>query len=369
MRNIPFFNYPALYENQAKDLQIAIMDVCTRGAYILQEDLKNFERNLAKFLNVKHVFGVANGTDALWMGLLCAGIGRDDEVILPSHTYIASAAAINFVGAIPILADISSDHMIDPDSVLKLITKKTKAIMPVQVNGRTCDMHKIMEIASAHNLLVVEDAAQGLGSKFMDQFAGTFGLFGTISFYPAKLLGCFGDGGAIVTNNDEFAEKIFQMRDHGRNHQGEVVSWGINSRLDNLQAAILNTKFSNFSEDISRRREIASLYQMYLGHLTKIKLPPSPIEGGINYDVYQNYEIEAEERDSLKVFLEKNGVRTLIQWSGMPLHKFSELRSQISSVPKTELFFDRCLMLPMNTSITNDDVLYICNLIKVFYGE
>ncbi|NBW66957.1 aminotransferase class V-fold PLP-dependent enzyme, partial [bacterium] len=203
---IPFFPYSDLFMADEAALTEVMMGVCRRGAFILQKDCLDFEANLAKFMGVKHAFGVANGTDAIIIGLKAAGIGAGDEVILPSHTYIASAASVHMVGATPVLAECGPDHMLDAADVEKRITPRTKAIMPVQVNGRTCDMDALQAVADKHKLLIVEDAAQGLGSKFKGRSAGTFGEFGTISFYPAKLLGCFGDGGAIVTNDDAMAE-------------------------------------------------------------------------------------------------------------------------------------------------------------------
>ena len=206
--NIPFFPYSQLYL-QDRDSYIKIFDdVCNRGAYILQKDLEDFEKNCEEFLDVNHAFGVANGTDALIIGLKACGIGVGDEVIVPSHTYIASAASIHLVGAVPILCECQADGMMDVNDIESRITSSTKAIMPVQINGRVCNMDKILDISDKYDLLIVEDAAQAFGAKFKGKSAGTFGSFGTISFYPAKLLGCFGDGGLIMTNDSSLAEKI-----------------------------------------------------------------------------------------------------------------------------------------------------------------
>ena len=207
MKNIPFFNYPALFEQRKDEYLNIVQDVLSRGAYIMQQDLINFENDLAKYLGVKHAIGVADGTMALLISLMAAGIGEGDEVIVPSHTFVASAAAIHHSGAKPVLADCQEDHLIDPNSISKLITSKTKAIMPVQLNGRVADMDAINKIATDHNLIIIEDSCQALGARYKGQFAGTFGLTGTFSFFPAKTLGCFGDGGAVVTNNDKVAEK------------------------------------------------------------------------------------------------------------------------------------------------------------------
>lgn len=366
-RVVPFFNYSALFAQQESELTGVILDVCRRGAYIMQKDLAVFEKNLAVFMGVKHAFGVGNGTDAIWLGLKAVGIGAGDEVILPSHTYIATAAAVHFVGATPVLADIGPDHMLDSTSVESLITSRTKAIMPVQLNGRTCDMDALQAIAAKHGIMLVEDAAQALGSKFRGKCAGTFGKFGTISFYPAKVLGCFGDGGAVVTNDDSVAEKIALLRDHGRDKDGRVVAWGINSRLDNLQAAILDFKLRTFSAEMVRRRAIAALYQSRLGDLRQLVLPPAPDADPIHFDVYQNYEMEADRRDELKHFLEDAGIRTIMQWAGTPVHRFHELGFPGGRLPATDRFFQRCLMLPMNTTLSDEDVEYVCQSICSFY--
>lgn len=343
-------------------------DVCRRGAYILQKDCREFEESIARFLNVRHVFGVANGTDAIIIGLKAVGIGPGDEVILPSHTYIATAAAVHMVGATPVLAELGPDHMLDAADAERRVTSRTKAIMPVQLNGRTCDMDALGAVASRHGLMFVEDAAQALGSKFKGRSAGTFGRFGTISLYPAKLLGCFGDGGLVLTNEDAVAEQIALLRDHGRNADGRVVAWGYNSRLDNLQAAILNSKMKTFPADIEHRRRVAAMYQAGLGDLQDLTLPPAPDADPRHFDVYQNYELEANRRDELRSHLESRGIRTIIQWAGTPVHQFRELGFNVS-LPKTDDFFKRCFMLPINVALSDDDVRYIVEAVRGFYGK
>lgn len=367
MRSVPFFDYPYLFKSREEDFVRIFKDVGYRGAYILQKDLKEFEEKLALFAGTKYAIGLANGTDAIWLALMAAGIGKGDEVIFASHTYIATAASIHFVGAVPVPADCREDHMIDPESVRKLITPRTKAILPTQVNGRCCDMDALLSIAKEYGLMIIEDAAQGLGAKYKGQGVGTFDKGGTISFYPAKNLGSFGDAGGFVTNDKEMYEKVMLLRDHGRNDDGVFVMWGFNSRLDNLQAAFLNYKLSYYNDEILRRREIAELYNSNLSSLQQLRLPPAPSEGDY-YDVYQNYELEAESRDDLKSFLKEKGVGTLIQWNGQPVHSITTLGFTGNGLPYTEQMFKKCLMLPMNTALSNDDVLYVCNKIKEFYN-
>lgn len=364
--SVPFFDYPALFSRDETNILEIIRDVLRRSAFILQKDLTEFENALCEFLQVKHAFGVADGTNALIIGLRALGIGEGDEVIVPSHTYIASAASIHLVGAKPVLADMAPDHMIDPASVEQLVSEKTRAIMPVQLNGRTCDMDALQKIADRHNLLIVEDAAQALGSKFKGRCAGTFGAFGTFSFYPAKVLGSFGDGGAIVTNDDDIAREIALFRDHGRDEDGRVVAWGTNSRLDNMQAAVLNYKMQSYGDDMERRRAIAREYEQRLGGLNDLTLPPGPDQTTDHFDVYQNYEIEAGRRDELRQCLTDNDIGTLIQWSGAPIHSMREL-AFTETPPATERFFERCFMLPMHTALSDANVERICDVIHDFY--
>jgi len=368
-KKIPFFNYQALFRKNEKEIMDTLHEVMSRGAYILQKDLKDFEQNLADFLDIKYAIGVADGTNALILALRAAGIGNEDEVILCSHTYIATAAAVHFVGAIPVLVECGGDHMINPDSIEQAITSKTKALMPTQLNGRTCDMDELQKIADKHKLIIIEDAAQALGSRYKGKCAGTFGVAGTFSFYPAKLLGCFGDGGAVATNDDDMAKKILLLRDHGRNEKGEVVAWGTNCRLDNIQAAILNMKFKMFDGDLERRRMIASVYEEKLKDIEDLTLPPPPDEDDRHYDVYQNYEIESGKRDQLKAYLEKRGVGTLIQWGGKAVHQCRGVGFDHLQLPITEKMTSRFLMLPMHTALTDDDVEYICDCIKTFYDS
>ena len=369
MREIPFFDYPALYLRDEKEFDAIFKEVCSRGAYILQRDLKAFEKNLADFVGVKHVFGVSDGTNAMVIGLRSAGVGPGDEVILASHTYVATAAAVHMVGATPVFADIGSDNMMSAVSAATKITAKTKAIMPTQLNGRCCNMDALQALADERGLDLHEDSAQGLGARFKGKCAGTFGVFGTLSFYPAKLIGCFGDGGVVMTNDDAMAEKLALWRDHGRNSEGEVVAWGTNSRLDNLQAAFLKFRLRHYQEDIARRREIARMYDEAFRGQNSLYPPPGPVEDGDYYDVYQNYEMAAENRDALRAHLAARGVHTIVQWGGKPVHHMNSLgfdREKFDDLGRTDWFFERCLMLPMNMAVTNDDVNYVIDQVVGF---
>ncbi len=276
-RTVPFFNYPSVFTAYEEQFVSTFREVGRGGAFILQKQLAAFERNLAVFLRARYALGVGNATDGLLYALRAAGIGAGDEVIVSSHTMVATAAAVHFAGATAVPVDCGADHLIDPCAVDAAVTPATRAIMPTQLNGRTCDMDILQGIADRHGLLIVEDAAQGLGSKFKGRDAGTFGIAAAISFYPAKVLGCFGDGGAVITNDLAMRDKVYQLRDHGRNAEGRIVSWGLNSRLDNLQAAFLDFQLQRYPLVVERRRAIARLYDERLCDVAELALPPGPI--------------------------------------------------------------------------------------------
>jgi len=316
IHDVPFFNYPALFTSQKAELESVFSDVGRRGAFIKQKDLEEFEKGLASFLGVSHALGVGNATDGLEVALLASGVGQSDEVILSSHTMLATAVAVHFAGAKPIPVECGPDHLIDPAAVEAAVSTRTRAIMPTQLNGRTCNMDALGKIADEHGLLIVEDAAQALGSRYKGRCAGSFGAAAAISFYPAKVLGCLGDGGAVVTNSSSIFEHASELCNFGRNSDGDVVRWGFNSRLDNLHAAMLNMQFGKYGDVMSRRRLLASLYMERLKDVAEIVLPPAPDSDPDHFDIYQNYEIEAERRDELKAYLKDRGIGTLIQWGG-----------------------------------------------------
>lgn len=368
VRSIPFFNYKGAFAAIEEPLMDTIRDVISRGAFIMQRDLVELEDAIARFLGVKHAFGVGNATDGLYFAFLAAGLKPGDEVIFPAHTMVASPASVHFAGGVPVPVDIGPDHMLDAGRIEAAITPRTRFIMPVQVNGRTCDMDAIGAVAAKHNLGIIEDAAQALGSRFQGKPAGSFGIAASFSFYPAKVLGCLGDGGLAVTNDDAVAERIHQLRDHGRGRDGEVAGWGMNSRLDNLQAAILHLQFRDYDTIVKHRRELAAKYHSALADLAELTLPPAPDEDSRHFDVYQNYELEADRRDALRTYLAERGIGTLIQWGGRAVHQFPALAFDVS-LPVTERFFERCLMLPMNMMVTVGEVEAIAGTIREFYAR
>ena len=369
---IPFFPYPQVFLSEADHLTRIFRDVGSRGAFILQRELVQFETNLAQFTGAKHAIGVANATDGLLVALRACGIGPGDEVIFPAHTMVATAAAIHFAGALPVPVDCGPDHLIDVRAVSAAITPRTAAILPVHLNGRTADMTSVMQIAKRHGLAVIEDAAQALGSRFRGKCAGTFGQASSISFYPAKLLGCLGDGGAVLTQDDEIAKKVWALHDHGRDQSGEVLGWGLNSRLDNLQAAILDHRLTSYHLAIEKRRVLAGHYHEALSDLSEMVLPPGPDQGSLNgeigdhFDVYQNYEVEAESRDQLREHLAANGIGTLLPWGGKAVHQWQQL-GLTASLPATEQLFKGVLLLPMHVWLSQDEIARISAVIHQFY--
>ena len=367
MKNVRFVNYGLQYKKIKKEIDGAISSALGRGDLILRKDTEDFENSLSKFVGTKYALGLNSGTDALFFSLIAANIGKGDEVITVSHTFVASIATIVQVGAKPVLVDTKDDFLMDEEKLEKLITKKTKAIIPVYLNGRMCNMEKIMKIARKHNLVVIEDSAQALGASFKGKMAGSIGLTGCFSFYPAKILGCFGDGGALTTNSKETYEKAKLLRDHGQKTKTEILCYGWNSRLDNIQAAVLNIKIKLLPSFIKRRREIALIYEKELSSVKDIILPPSP-EKGDYYDVFQNYVIRAKKRDELFDYLKRNGVETLIK-DPVPTHFHKNLNLKKFKLPHTEKLAKEVISLPMYPELKDSEVVYVSKCVNRFYKK
>jgi dTDP-4-amino-4,6-dideoxygalactose transaminase len=366
MQTIPFFNYPNVFTRFEKELTEIVLNVCRSGSFIMQKELETFEDNLAKFSNSPFALGVANATDGLIIALRAANIGPGDEVIFCSHTMVATAASIAMVGATPVPVEVGVGRTIDVNAIEPAITPRTRAIMPTQLNGRVADMDPILEIAKKYDLLIIEDAAQALGAKYKNKNAGTFGFASAISFFPAKVLGAFGDGGAVLCADEDVHERLYRLRDHGRGSDREIVEWSGNTRLDNMQAAVLDFKLKFYQDDISRRRQVARNYTVRLSHVSELNLPPGPDDNSDYFDVYQNFEIEADNRDGLQNYLAEKGIGTLRQWDGKAVHQWEKLGLNVS-LPRTERFFTRCLLLPMNMTVTDNEIDYICESISSFY--
>ncbi len=364
---VPFVNVPKQYQILKEEILKTFDDVLSRGDLILRKDVDDFEKSIASFVGAKHAIGLNSGTDTMFLTLKALGIGQGDEVITVSHTFVASIAVVAQAGAVPVLIDVKDDFLIDVDQLEAAITSKTKAIIPVHLNGRVCEMDKIMEIAQKYNLFVIEDAAQALGAKYDGKMAGNFGKAGSFSLYPFKVLGCFGDAGILTTNDDSLAEKIRLLRDHGQKTKTEIVCFGWNSRLDNIQAAILNLKFKYLPEYIRRRREIASLYEKGLAGLKGIILPPAPDYNEKNFDTFQNYVLKAEKRNELASFLKEKGVEILIK-DPVPNHKQPGLNLSHFNLPYSEKLADEVISLPMYPELENEQIEYTISCVREFYN-
>jgi dTDP-4-amino-4,6-dideoxygalactose transaminase len=364
---VPFVNYPEHYRRMWDEVMGAITEAFSKGDLILRGQLRQFEQDIASFVGTKHAVGLNSGTDALFLSLKAAGIGPGDEVITVAHTFVATIAVIVHCGATPVLVDVGEDMNMDVDQVDKNISARTKAIIPVDLNGRLCDMGKLMEVADKHDLTVVEDSAQALGATFDGKKAGSFGLTGCFSFYPAKTLGSAGDAGLLTTDSDEIAEKVRLLRDHGLDRaSGEILFYGFNSRLDNIQAAILNVKLKYVPEWNERRRELAKLYYEGLSGLPDLKLPPPPNEDSRFYDIYQNYVIRSKKRDQLVTHLRESGVEILVSWP-KPLNHHKALGLEKFRLPRTEQISNEVLSLPMYPELSDEQVEYVLETIQNFY--
>ena len=364
---VPFVNYPLQYKNLKSEIDSAIQRVLEAGDLILRSDVEEFEKSLASFLEVKYAVGVSNGTDAIIFALKTAGIGSGDEVITVSHTFVATVAAIAHCGAIPILVDVKDDFTMDMERLNDAITPKTKAVIPVHLNGRGCDMEKLMVVANEYNLVVIEDAAQALGAKVDDKMVGSFGLASTYSFYPAKILGGYGDGGALATNDKKICEQAVLLRDHGQKTKTEIVCYGFTGRLDNLHAAILNVKFKYLPKWVEKRREIAAIYGKGLQDVNSVKPPPLPGENKSCYDIYQNYVLKAQRRNELAEYLRNNGIETLIK-DPVALHHQGNLGLSRFKLPVSERLAREVISLPMYPELTNEQVDHVIKCVRQFYG-
>lgn len=367
--NVPFVDLPKQIAPYTKEIRKKLDEVIFKRAdFIMRDDLVEFEEKFAHFVGTRYAVGVANGSDALNLCVKILGIGPGDEVVTVAHTFVATLAAIVHANATPVLVDVADDYNIDVDLIEKAITPRTKAIIPVHLNGRTCQMKRIIDIAQKHNLFIIEDSAQGIGATYKGRKAGSFGDLSTNSFYPFKILGCFGDGGAITTNNPDLYSKLKCMRDNGQDREkGDILFWGWNSRLDNLQAAILSVLLKYLPDMISRRREIAAIYEKELSGITALRLPPPPNDNDY-FDSFQNYVIRTKSRDDLVNFLKAHGIGTLISWK-TPNHHHKNLGLEKFRLPNTEKISQEVVSLPMHPALKNTEVHYVVKAINKFFNK
>ncbi|HYF69242.1 MAG TPA: DegT/DnrJ/EryC1/StrS family aminotransferase [Ohtaekwangia sp.] len=374
MEKIKMVDLHSQYMRIKSEVDKAIEDVLTSTAFIQGPQVASFAQKLGVYTGAPHVIPCANGTDALQIGMMALDLKPGDEVILPVHTYVATAEVIALLGLIPVFVDVDRDSFnIDVNQIEAKITPKTKAIVPVHLYGQCADMEPLLEIAKKHNLHIIEDTAQALGAvyTFKDgtkKSAGTMGTIGTTSFFPSKNLGCFGDGGAIFTADSALAEKIKMIANHGQKKKYHHDSIGVNSRLDTLQAAILEVKL-NYLDEYARKRNEAALF--YDDALASVKEVKTPYRSANSTHVFHQYTLQVEtKRDVLKTFLEGKGIPTMIYYP-VPLHLQNAYRRagfEEGSFPVTEKLSTSVISLPIHTEMKTEELEFICNTIKEFFN-
>ncbi len=367
---IPYVNLKLQYKSERKQLLKLFDKIMLSGLYVTSgEEVLKFENNIKKICKTKYCIALNSGTDALTLAMHCLGIKKNDEVITTSNSFIASTATIIHLGAIPIFVDVKHDQNIDEDLIEKKITKKTKAIMPVHLTGRMCNMKKIMKIAKKHNLLVIEDCAQSIMSSFGNKPSGSFGDVGCFSAHPLKNLNAAGDSGYLVTNNYKIYKKIYDLRNHGMTNRDVVHNFGYVSRMDNLQAGILNFRLKSLKKNILSRRKNVALYQKYLDP----KNYYFPKEKKDEFNTYHTFVIQVENREKLRKFLLKNNINTSIHYP-LPIHKQPAFKkyldkTDISQLNSTETQSEKILTLPINQFLKNKEIKFISRKINYFYEK
>jgi dTDP-4-amino-4,6-dideoxygalactose transaminase len=367
MMNIPLVDLKANYRSIKKEIDSAIQDVLDNSSFIMGPYVKKFEENFARFCQVKHAIGCANGTAALHLALLAAGVKKGEEVLTVPNTFIATTECISYVNGVIRFVDVSlQTALIDIDALEKAITQKTKALIIVDLYGQMPDMQRIREIAVNHDLFVIEDAAQAHAAEWNGHQAGYYGDVACFSFFPAKNLGCYGDGGAVVTNFDEIAEKLLLFVNHGRTSKYEHLIEGYNYRLDALQAAILDAKLTHLSQWTDLRREHARFYDKNLpsdvGRITEAK--------GAKH-VYYMYEIRVPDRDSLMGYLKQQGIECGIHFP-IPLHlqpAYASMGFKKGQFPVSEQLASEIISIPIYPELTNEQRQYVVDHIKKFIHQ
>lgn len=366
-QRIPLVDLKAQYYSIREDIDQAIEKVIKKTDFIMGEEVSIFENEFSKFLNVDYAVGVSSGTDALHLALYSLGVGRNDEVIVPSHTFTATAEIIAWLGAKPVFADIDEKtYTISPKEIEKAITKRTKAIIPVHLYGHPADMLPIVNIAKKNNIFIIEDCAQAHGAKYRERIVGNFSDMAAFSFYPGKNLGAYGDAGMVVTNNKKLADKIKILRNHGRKEKYTHQIIGFGNRLDTLQAAILSAKLKYLNDWNKARRRIAGRYNTSLKSLEEVILP---VEQSWAESVYHLYVIQANKRDELRSYLKEKGIETGIHYP-LPLHMqpaYKYLGYKKNDLKITTYIAEQIVSLPLYPEIEDDTVDYICKCIKDFY--
>ena len=343
----------------------ALFSCLESGDLIARQQLRDFEKNLAAFVGTKYAVGLNSGYHALEFSLRAAGVRPGHEVITAAHTFVATVSAIVNVGAVPVLLDVRPDYNIDPANIKSALTSKTRAILPVHLNGRVVEMEPILQLAERRGLIVIEDACQSLGGRYRGRMAGSMGLVGCWSFYPFKILGCFGDGGAITTNDEQVARMATLLRFNGEDREtGEYHCHGQTALLDNIQAAVLDVKLKLFPSWLKHRRETALLYKRELDGVGDLRLPH--FQGEEFEDAFQNYVIRTRHRDALRIHLKEQGVETLVSWP-KPMWQHRGLKLGDLQLPETIAICQEVLSLPMSAETTPDDVKIVGEVIRSFF--
>jgi dTDP-4-amino-4,6-dideoxygalactose transaminase len=362
---IPFGDLSRQLAAIREEIDGAIAATLRSGWFVLGKAGEKFESEFAAYIGTRYAGGVGSGTEALHLALVAVGVKPGDEVITVANTCVPTVSAISFAGAVPALVDCDNEsYNLDPGKLEAAITKKTRAIMPVHLYGQAADMDPIMSVAEKHGLPVVEDCAQSHGTEYKGKKTGTIGDIAAFSFYPSKNLGAYGDGGAILTNDGSLAERVRMLRNYGQEKRYYHSIKGFNSRLDELQAAILSVKLKHLDRWNARRREIAALY----GSMIKNPLIRLPREMSYGKHVYHLYPVRTRHRDELQNFLSSNGIQTVIHYP-IPVHlqkSYADLGKARGSFPQAEAHGDEELSLPMFPELTDDEVRYICETLNGF---
>lgn len=358
---IKFLDLEKINNRFRNEIDKKIADILDKGWYLLGEENTNFTKNFAEYCGTKHCIGVANGLDALNIIIKAYGFSQGDEIIVPANTYIASILAITQNGCTPILVepDIKT-YNINPELIEEKITEKTKAIMVVHLYGQAVQMEKIWELAKKYNLKIIEDSAQAHGAIYQGKRCGNLGDASGFSFYPGKNLGCLGDGGCITTNDDELAAKIKAIRNYGSNVKYHNIYKGVNSRLDEIQAAVLNIKLNSLDNDNNRRREISKFYRENIKN-PEIILPEVYSE---NAHVWHIFAIRTSKRDNLQKYLKERGIETLIHYPISPHKQECYKEWNHLHFPITEEIHNTILSLPISPVMTDEEVEKIIKIIN-----
>jgi dTDP-4-amino-4,6-dideoxygalactose transaminase len=366
---VPFLDLRVQYESIRDEISVALQQVLEDTAFAGGPFVEKFERDFASFCKCEFAIGVGSGTNALWLALSALGVGQGDGVITTPNTFIATAEAISFCGAKPVFVDVDEQtYNMDIDLLDEAITPKTKAIIPVHLFGQMVDMDRLMQTAQAHGLFVVEDACQAHGAEYKGLNAGSIGHAGCFSFYPGKNLGAYGEAGAIVTNDNELAEKIRALRDHGqiKKYYHSMVGW--NARMDGFQGAVLSVKLKYLSMWNEARRRNAKLYEQFLADTDNII---TPYEADYAKHVYHIYAIRTQNRDMLKNNLAEKGICCGIHYP-VPLHlqdAYKCLGYEIGSFPIAEQCAEDFISLPMFPELTSEQIEYVVHETKHFIGQ